>query len=443
MNCYVCSENSWEKVTIEKDGKQVPIHTEMTLQVCLNCGNACHSVEPISEDKIKEYYRKEYRGAPNINNLLTTTHKQNYIAVFLREFLTGKKGLVCGDVGCATGYLPAFLRQLGHKATGCEYTITYRRFAEHYYGIPITEELEPKHKYDFISMYHVLEHIVEPDKKLAHYVSMLKDDGHMLISTPEWFGVLEEASGTPLVSFDNLFHKNHINLFSRRSLQNLFANAGLEIVKEDFLVYGQTYLVRKASGGTLPAVVFENPQEQIKSLQTQYKAIGLFLANQLKEVVALYPNTPEAWLKQIFVLAMKDLDKQTDLFAAATEACPGSYRIKAGKATWLYQQGKLQEALAVYQDICAKKPNENDFMFMGYCLAQLGDHATAKQCFLTACQIDPRKWTEAQNWACAEACKMPTWDEKAVAQVKETLFQQNKDNVKIKPRDPVMDAASA
>ena len=45
---------------------------------------------------------------------------------------------------------------------------------------------------DFISMYHTFEHFMEPNKKLELYVSLLKDDGVMLISTPEWLNLLDE-----------------------------------------------------------------------------------------------------------------------------------------------------------------------------------------------------------------------------------------------------------
>lgn len=437
MKCYICDSENWHAVTINKDGVEVPIHSEMKLQVCKVCGNACHEIVVESEEKMREFYRKDYRPAPTVLNLLTTTHKQNYISAFLRDYLKDKKNMITGDVGCATGYLPAFFRKLGHRATGCEYTLTYRRFAEHYYGIPITEELEAKHKYNLITIYHVLEHMMEPDKKLKQYVDMLADDGNIFASTPQWLNNLEEASGTSVESFDHLFHKNHINIFTGRSLQNLFAKAGLEVVKEDHAVYGQTYLLKKA-GEVKPAIVFENWEEVVEKMRTQYRAIELFQKKQHKEAIAIYPSFPEAWLNRIFVEASKDVDKQVDLFAAAEAACPGNLRVKRAKATWLYQNGKLGEALKHYQEICEIKPNEDDFMFMGYCLAQMGHHQQAIEVFIAASNMDPRKWQEAQNWACAEASKLQTWDERAVAGLKEQMFDQQKKNITINPRDPVM-----
>ena len=176
MICYVCASDNWYPVTVDRqvpggvpgETKPSPIHSTSKIIVCKNCGNACHEVDVTTEEKLKDFYRKEYRACPDTRNLMTTTRKLNYVMVFLRDFLKDKKGLVIGDVGCATGYLVNAFRQLGHRATGSELTLTYRRFAEHYYGVPVTEELETKHRYDLIVIYHVLEHLMEPDKKLAH-----------------------------------------------------------------------------------------------------------------------------------------------------------------------------------------------------------------------------------------------------------------------------------
>ena len=441
MACYICDKTDWHEVMYEKDGKQVPIHADGRVAVCKNCGNAAHLVPLQSEEQIKEFYRKEYRPPPTVSNLLTTTHKQNYIAAFLREFLKGKKGLVCGDVGCATGYFPAFLRSLGHRATGCEYTLTYRRFAEHYYGIPITEELEPKHKYDLISMYHVLEHVTEPDKKLAKYAGMLAEGGHLLVSTPRWFSDLDEASGTGVASFEHLFHKNHINLFSERSLKNLFAKLGLVIVKEDQLTYGQTYLLRLASPSELAVeVVFEDPDKIAGTMREQRRAIELFVAGDAKAALDAYRKFPDAWLRMIFAIAGKEPEKQDDLFAEVFQLMPQNLKMRRALATLLYQRGEIKKALEIYIELQQYKPNEDDHMYMGYCYSQLGNHKAAIQCFLIAAQMDPRKWVEAQNWACRSASSMPTWDEQAMQQLQVEMLRQSAGKVQIQVKDLAMDA---
>ena len=426
MICYVCDKDSWHPVMVQQGDRRVPIHTQSKVQVCKECGNACHEVDPKREEQVREYYRKEYRPAPNISNLITTTHKQNYISAFLSEFLRERKGtrMKIADVGCATGYLLGFFKRMGHLVTGCEYTIPYRRMAEHYYGVPVTEELETKHRYDLITIYHVLEHMIEPDKKLIHYASLLAEGGRILVSTPEWFGDLEENSGGPIKSFDHLYHKDHINLFSRTSLRNLFRKCGLWVEKEEYRQYGQTYFLRKAKEGEIPAnwMIKENWVEVEREMLKDKKAIELHLAGNYKDAIEVKTRFPEAWLGMALAKAAKDPGRQAELFAEAEKAMPDNIRLRAAKSQWLYQQGKLAEALVEMGRIVEFRPNEDMFMYMGFACSQLGRIPEAVGYFETAMAMDPRKWQECQNWILKLVCSLPAWDERALAEAKEVLL---------------------
>jgi|ERR1041385_6840456 2-polyprenyl-3-methyl-5-hydroxy-6-metoxy-1,4-benzoquinol methylase len=428
MRCYICDATDWHVVTVNRGGQQVPIHSDSKIQICKNCGNACHYVDVTQEEKIKEYYRKEYRPQPNIMNLVTTTHKINYIRVFMQDYLRELKGkkLVVGDVGAATGYVLNFFRNMGHRVAGSELTITYRRMSEHYYGIPLAEELEPKHKYDLIVVYHVLEHLMEPDKKLKHYASLLNEGGKLLVATPEWFDMLDEASGTNIKSFDHLFHKNHINLFSANSIQNLFRKCGLRIAKEDHIQYGQTYLLEKRSelvdlSDESQWLNKEDWREVLKTMLNHEHAINLYVAGKIRDALALVPKFPEAWLALVFARTGKDVAKQIDLMAEADKHVTGNFRYLLAKGQWHYQQSQMIEAIQVFEQVIGIKPNEDTYMFLGYALAQVGRGEEACRAFQTACAMDPRKWQEAQQWMLNIACAKPTWDERALAEASKAL----------------------
>lgn len=440
MKCYTCdTEENFQSL---KD-----YHPERELMVCKTDGNICFRVEPVSEDKVKEYYRKEYRPAPTYMNLLTTTNKLNYIRLFLQDYLKDKKGLLCGDVGCATGYVPNWLRSIGHRATGCEYTLTYRRFAEHFYGFPVTEELPTKHKYDFISIYHVLEHIVEPDKKLAHYAGLLKDDGRMMVATPIWLNELEEASGTALLqpggswqaAFQHWFHKDHINVFTETSIKRLFAKCGLVVEKEDFIQYGQTYLLRKAAADEVVRVPEpEKPEEVIGKIDKIREALRLAYDKKLREAVAVFPKFPEAWLKMIFENAMKQPDKQASIFGEAKPHLENNARMRMAVGMWFYQREEYEKAIECFNWLTRHKPNSDVYMHLGYCYEHLGNHVEAMRNFNEAQVSNPNRWQDSMNWMCRAAASMPTWDERALGDLKEKLFEANKDKIKVEPVDPLM-----
>ena len=433
MKCWSCTAENWESFG--------DINPERELLVCKECGALAYRVDPSKEEEIKNYYRHQYRPAPNIMNLITTAHKRAYIEQFLSEFLATKtrsilgRPMVCGDVGCATGYIPHWLRSLGHKATACELTVTYRRFAEHFYQVPVTEELEPKHKYDLITIYHVLEHLMEPDKKLAHYASLLADDGHMLVSVPQWLDTLEEASGSPIQDFKGLFHKDHINVFTDTSLKNLFAHAGLAIVKEDHLTYGQTYLLKKCE--PIKTTKVEDWKEAAAKVRQQKLAIEAFASKKLDEAIALWPKFPDAWIRKIHEDFTKDRVKQADTFAEAFKVLPENLRLKLSYATWLYMGEELEEALRGFHHIVHYRPNEDIFIFMGWAYAKLGRNQDAIQWFARAAEMNPMKWAEAMNAIAKCAVQLPCWEERAMEEAKQALFKQAKPKAELK--DPVME----
>ena len=425
MRCFVCDTKDWHVVTVDRGHGPEPIHSKSKIQICKSCGCAAHEVDVTQEEKIKDFYRKEYRPKPNITNLITTTHKINYIRVFMHDYLQANKGkqLIIGDVGAATGYALNFFKSLGHKVTGSELTLTYRRMSEHYYNIPLAEELETKHKYDLIVIYHVLEHLMEPDKKLAHYASLLNEDGKMLIATPEWFNYLEDGSGLAANSFEALFHKNHINLFSSNSIQNVFRKSGMKVLKEDHAQYGQTYLLEKNNGerDKTQWLTKEEWSDVNRMMLCHENAIRLHVAGKHREAVDLVPKFPEGWLAQIFGANSKDIAKQTDIFEVADKYVGNNPRFVTARGQWHYQQGRMEKAIVDLQRIIALKPAEDLYMFLGYAYAQSGKPTEAMQAFSIACAMDPRKWAEAQGWMLNIASDIPTWDERLLAEASSKL----------------------
>lgn len=421
MKCYVCDKDDFH--SFEK------LHPERELLCCRECGAVMFKVEPEEEAKVLDYYRKEYRPQPNHMNLVTTTHKLNYVKNFLRDHMHGKEKLLCGDVGCATGYLVHEFARNGHRATGCELTLTFRRFSEHYYGIPIPEEFPEKHKYDLITIYHVLEHLIQPDVKLKKYVDLLKDDGRLMIATPEWYGILQEASEDSVGTFDKLWHKDHINVFSRQALQNLFAKCGLEIEKFDHLAYGQTYLLKKTA--TPAKIVPEKWEEQVAKTLKAREALNAYHAKQFKKAVEAWPLFPEALLAPIFSTYAKDLDKQTDEFAKL-KAIPEIWelpKVRWAYGTWLYQQQSWAETLEHFSYVMQVKPNEDILLQIGLCHMFMNRGKEAIDCFYGSAEMNPQKWMEATDLMCKVASGMPSWDERA----KEEFVKQMLEKTQFKP----------
>lgn len=411
--CYICESNDFHA---RKD-----LNPQSKVLICKNCGNVQHAYDEAEEKKILDFYRKDYRKFPTTANLITTTRKLNYIKPFIVDIFKDKKGLVCGDVGCATGYLVHFLQQMGHKALGSEYTTTFRRFCEHFYGIKISEELPLKHKYDFICYYHTLEHMMAPDKKLSIHRDVLTDTGVIMISVPEWLNYIEDLSAYGNLTIDNYFHKNHINCFTRNSFQNLMNKVGLSIVKFDDITYGITVLAKRAEPKPIKK---ENWQEVNAKIDAIKQAIAYFNANNLKEAIKKYKNFPDAHIKLVFDPYRKDPGRQEAYFKEIEPMFSNNTKYRMARASWYYQNARYQEALKEYEFVAKHKLEDTILIFMGWCLENLGDHTGAMQMFGRAQNMNPQKWTECSEWICSIASKMPTWDEIAAAKLKEELFKK-------------------
>lgn len=430
MLCYICSKEDWH---IRKD-----LNPKKEVGICKNCGNIAFQMQKGDKEKLKEFYKTGYRQMPAVGNLITTTRKLNYIKILLADYLKDKKGLICGDVGAATGYLCNWLRQQGHKATGAEMTPTFRRFSEHYYGIPLTEELEPKHKYDLITYYHVLEHIMSPDEELIKIREYLKDDGVVFISVPEWLYELTDLSGYGKITVENYFHENHINCFTDQSFQNLLYKCGFEIVQEDHHQYGITVLAKKSS---VKQYIKEDWKEINTKIDRVKNAMLLFAQGKTKEATEQWELFPEVQMRLIYDTYKKDHDRQAEEFKRLTDKFPMNLAILAGRAVWHYQYNRFQEAMRDFLKVCELKPHEDYYVYIGWCLERLGNPQEAVKYLDKAQQINPQKWTECTNWICATCAKMPAWDERARAEIEKKAYEMHKDKIRLVDKSMEVESA--
>jgi hypothetical protein len=427
MNCVICNGTEFHNTGLHKAG---------TLQICKTCGAVSHAKPKEDEAKVLEFYRKEYRPCPTSMNLITTGNKLNYIIKFLADFIKDKKGLVCCDVGAATGYLPNWLRRMGHKATGTEYTTTFRRFSEHFYGIPLTEEIDKKRKYDLITIYHVAEHMVDPVAKLKEYRECLTDTGRIMVSIPLMGKFLDDSSGAYQSKFDDVYHPNHIHALTDTAAKNMFSVAGLEIEKADLATYGQTYLLKK---GEATAPVVENWEEVLKTLTAMKAASDLLMKGRFKEAADVYPLCPEAVIGHIMQTCGKDPVRQADEWEAIRNTPLWTYdKVMGAYAGWLMQQDRRVEADKAFTDCINMRPSGDMLFFKAQNLAIMGHHQQALPLFVKAAEMMPHRWQSMMDWACKMASNIPNWEESAVAEVKEALYKQNAHAVKVEPMDAVM-----
>ena len=167
-------------------------------------------------------YRKEAKL------YLRTFHKRMQL---VKRFC--KKPGVALDIGSAAGFFLKVLMDNGWEANGVELSPQIASFATDCLGIANVHVGElasagfADKSFDLISMWDLVEHIPEPLSLLKKAVSLLKDDGHIIIETQNVESRFARFLGPKWQHYKHLEHLYH---FSPKTIEKLLGAAGLEIL---------------------------------------------------------------------------------------------------------------------------------------------------------------------------------------------------------------------
>jgi SAM-dependent methyltransferase len=367
MRCPICeSTDKWlnvDNVRLKKEN----------MCMCEGCGFVSYPTKYKTEEEIKKHYRKEYRPGPQAPSLFTGERKLQYHEFFLSKPVFDKwreKGIdapVVGEIGSAHGMFLNWIKGHFPKADihGTELTETYRRVAFHEYGIKLEEDFDMTKKYDLITSYHVLEHQLDPDKKLTEYAACLKDDGIFYLSVPVWF---RDASNSATGGFDIEYYwaPDHINCWSVEHLEHLIAKAGLEIIEKNEDIYGQTYLLKKGNHAGVVKTNFEY-KKYLKIAENIFACWKYIQENKTKEAIEIFPNCPAAWINHYELNRSKfhqNKEEFNKFFEQGIKSCPNSADILMFTGDVFSRYERYDESYELLSQALNKKPN-NPTIIMG------------------------------------------------------------------------------
>ena len=178
---------------------------EFSLMKCTVCGFIM-TVNPPDERDMKQYYLSE-------DYISHSDRKQNLtedIYHLVRHIMLGRKYLlmtsVCKtgngsllDIGSGTGYFAGYAKTRGWEVTGIEISERARNYSFSKFGVNAISPDKVKNLHDkeftCITLWHVLEHLNEPDLWLREISRILKDEGKCIVALPNinssdssWFG---------------------------------------------------------------------------------------------------------------------------------------------------------------------------------------------------------------------------------------------------------------
>ena len=428
VRCPICdTTGQWQCVDEHRNKPE-------GMYICQNCGMVNYPDTIEQAEKLKEFYREEYREAPTVQNMYTGTRKLFYHGAFLGSLFQQwkKEGLVnpaiC-EIGAAFGMFLDWVRFNipQAKVFGTELTKTYRRVAYHMFNLKLDEDFDASQKYDLICSYKVAEHQVDVDKFLRTYVESLTPNGKMYISVPCWFGSMTNF-GVSGFSLDYYYHKNHVNVWTRKLFETLLLKVGLEIEKQNHTYYDSTYLCKRNDALMSAPREFEKYEEIIAKMAAIKKASLLHDSGDFKGAIATYPNFPEAY-RNLYELSRAQQHQlgfdgiYKGIIAEAITACPQAAQMHmfAGDLCMRYDNWAM--AIGHFETVMEMRPNDTEAqLMMSQCFRQLAslERDTAKKEELiknarnimrSVSQTSMQTFAEAKTWEMRDNADLPTpWE---------------------------------
>ena len=425
FRCIVCDKNDWENI----DKYRIK---EVGMSICKSCGFISYPSLYKTEEEILDYYRNDYRGAPNISTYFTGVRKLHYHNHFLNKYFKKwaeekkDKPFIC-DVGAAFGMFLNWTRQFAPNANlyGVELTKGFRRNAYHLYNLNLTEKFDDSLKYDLISSYKCAEHIIDVDKEIIKYRNALNDDGILYISVPLWFKDLNNF-GMGGFDLETYYHTNHINTWMQPHFEHILKKAKLKIIEEDHLIYPSTYICQKddSTKEEEPPALYKEVMEKLEKVYDTYVT---YEKSEYDKALKIYSNFPLCHVGR-YEFNKKKYDSngydwiKKNIIERAAEDCKEIFEIMIFCADICMRYNDIELALDYLDKALKARPQSADAILkITHCfrIAAKKEPKEREQYIRKAASLalevarnSPQHFNESMNWVYSDFAEIKTPFEK-------------------------------
>lgn len=196
---------------------------------CLSCGLIFLDRIP-SEGELREFYNSVFKVEREIQQRRIRSHARSLLS--LLQDCGAKNGRLL-EIGCSFGYFLDEARRAGWQVEGVEISEATSAWARHHHEVPVStgtvEAVSPRLRgqYDAIVSLHMLEHAPMPLRTLATIHRLLRDNGLLLLKTPNAASWLSRTLKT---RWEWLNPPAHLFLFSPRAARAALQQSGFEAV---------------------------------------------------------------------------------------------------------------------------------------------------------------------------------------------------------------------
>jgi len=229
------------KICLKDDSKEIIVH-EIKYYWCNNCKHLTGEFDDSDEYANSLYINSDGQNySDNYKNDYIKRVQDIYIpkAEFLIEFMNNidRRKFTVTDLGCGAGHFVMALDMLGIDAKGMDVSKDLISLGNTMIGMPRLSQLDFKEIYsqilenrsDVLSLIGVLEHLQDPLCAVEAFKKSTCD--YMYLQVPLFsLSVLLEASNPDV--FPRQLNKGHTHLFTKESLEWIFAKYDLKVKAE-------------------------------------------------------------------------------------------------------------------------------------------------------------------------------------------------------------------
>lgn len=244
--CPICGSDLIIKGIELKDYKIS--QEQFQLASCAQC-DQLFTQNPPTELNSGDYYKSErYISHSNSNKGII-----NYLYHIVRIYMLRRKRKIISnitsaknliDIGCGTGYFLNEMQRNGYRVNGIERSPEARQFCFEKFKLDvfppdyIFNDLI-QNKFEIATMWHVLEHIYDPNKYLKAIHKILQDESYLFIAVPNYKSNDGEHYRDYWAGYDVPRHLWH---FDTSTITNLVEGVGFQLVSLHRLPFDSYYV---------------------------------------------------------------------------------------------------------------------------------------------------------------------------------------------------------